>query len=62
LIDLAKAQLPPERLRWFLLDQALYLLVLATLWLAWVGSQAPLAALGAWLGLGLLVRMLVMEN
>jgi hypothetical protein len=48
-IDLAKAQLPPERLRWFLLDQALHGLVLFGLWLAWVGSWQPLGAALTWL-------------
>lgn len=49
LIDLGKAKLPAGRLRWFLLDQLLHLLVLCAVWLAWLGSLAPLEALGAWL-------------
>lgn len=49
LIDLAKARLPAQRLRWFLLDQALHLLVLLGLWLAWLGPLAPLEAFVAWL-------------
>ncbi len=49
LIDLAKAQLAPGRLRWFLLDQALHLVVIIALWLAWLGSWHPLAALAHWL-------------
>lgn len=48
LIDLLKARLPGA-LRWFLLDQALHLGVLILIWLAWLGSMAPLEALGAWL-------------
>lgn len=48
LIDLIKARLP-GKLRWFLLDQALHLVVLCVLWLAWLGSLAPLESLGAWL-------------
>ncbi|QTF94201.1 DUF3307 domain-containing protein [Halomonas sp. BM-2019] len=48
-IDLAKAQLPRESLRWFLLDQALHLAVLCLLWLAWIDSLAPLESLAAWL-------------
>ena len=48
LIDLFKARLPGQ-LRWFVLDQALHLLVLCVLWLAWLGSLAPLEALGTWL-------------
>ncbi|GHE21950.1 DUF3307 domain-containing protein [Halomonas urumqiensis] len=50
LIDLAKAQLAPERLRWFLVDQALHGLVLVTVWLGWVGNLAPLGELASWLG------------
>lgn len=49
LIDLGKAHLAADRLRWFLLDQALHLLVLIALWLLWIGSAAPLVALGEWL-------------
>ncbi|MFP4137428.1 MAG: DUF3307 domain-containing protein [Halomonas sp.] len=49
LIDLAKAQLPAGELRWFLLDQAAHLLVLLGVWLAWLGSLAPLGAFAAWL-------------
>ncbi|WP_299231789.1 DUF3307 domain-containing protein [uncultured Halomonas sp.] len=48
IIDLVKARLPGT-LRWFLLDQALHLGVLTLIWLAWLGSMAPLEALGAWL-------------
>ncbi|MBF7052567.1 DUF3307 domain-containing protein [Halomonas sp. KAO] len=48
IIDLVKARLPGT-LRWFLLDQALHLGVLILIWLAWLGSMAPLEALGAWL-------------
>lgn len=50
LIDLAKARLPAQRLRWFLLDQALHLLVLLGLWLAWLGTAAPLATALRWFG------------
>ncbi|MFO8044406.1 MAG: DUF3307 domain-containing protein [Halomonas sp.] len=49
LIDLAKTRLPAGELRWFLLDQALHLLVLGALWLVWIGSLAPLRELAAWL-------------
>lgn len=49
LIDLAKSRWPAGELRGFLLDQAAHLLVLAGLWLIWLESLAPLAALGAWL-------------
>jgi len=49
LIDLAKARLPADELRWFLLDQATHLLVLLGLWLAWLGSLAPLRELTDWL-------------
>lgn len=49
LIDLAKAYLPSHRLRWFLLDQALHLLVLLGVWLAWLGSWAPLVQFWHWL-------------
>lgn len=49
LIDLAKAALPTGRLRWFLLDQALHLLVMTLLWLAWIGSIQPMADLLRWL-------------
>lgn len=49
LIDLVKARLPAGELRWFLLDQAAHLLVLVALWLAWLGSLAPLRELAAWL-------------
>jgi len=48
LIDLVKARLS-DRLRWFLLDQALHLVVLCALWLAWLDSLAALELLGAWL-------------
>ncbi|MCL7941262.1 DUF3307 domain-containing protein [Halomonas sp. ATCH28] len=49
LIDLAKARLPAGELRWFLADQAAHMLVLLGLWLAWLGSLAPLRELAAWL-------------
>lgn len=49
LIDLAKAAPPAGKLRWFLIDQALHLLVLALIWLAWIGSAQPVAALLHWL-------------
>ncbi len=49
LIDLGKAHLPAGKLRWFLLDQALHLLVLGALWLAWIGTAAPLLGLATWL-------------
>jgi len=49
LIDLAKARLPAVELRWFLLDQAAHLLVLLVLWLAWLGSLAPLGEFAVWL-------------
>ncbi|MFY0992528.1 DUF3307 domain-containing protein [Halomonas sp. C05BenzN] len=48
LIDLAKARLPPQQLRWFLLDQALHLLVLLGVWLAWLGTPAPLTEALHW--------------
>ncbi|GGX80871.1 hypothetical protein GCM10007160_05100 [Litchfieldella qijiaojingensis] len=49
LIDLGKAYLSPQRLRWFLLDQSLHLLILVGLWLAWLGSWQPLAGIWTWL-------------
>lgn len=49
LIDLGKAYLSPYRLRWFILDQALHLLVLIGVWLAWLGHWQPLIALWQWL-------------
>lgn len=49
LIDLAKAHLPPQRLRWFLLDQALHLLMLVVVWLVWLGTPAPLNEIARWL-------------
>ncbi|WP_046079676.1 DUF3307 domain-containing protein [Halomonas sp. HG01] len=49
LIDLGKAHLDPRRLCWFLLDQALHLTVLVGVWLASLGSLAPLAAAADWL-------------
>ncbi|EPC03954.1 hypothetical protein L861_01240 [Litchfieldella anticariensis FP35 = DSM 16096] len=49
LIDLGKAYLSPQRLRWFLLDQALHLLILLGIWLAWLGSWSPMYLFGAWL-------------
>ncbi|WP_163559941.1 DUF3307 domain-containing protein [Halomonas sp. NO4] len=49
LIDLGKAHLPAGRLRWFLLDQALHWLMLAGVWLAWLGSTRPLAEAVGWL-------------
>ncbi|WP_458526398.1 DUF3307 domain-containing protein [Onishia taeanensis] len=48
-IDLCKAHLEPNRLRWFLLDQLLHLVVLAGVWLAWLGSLQPLADAISWL-------------
>jgi hypothetical protein len=48
LIDNLKARLP-GKLRWFILDQALHLLVLCTIWLAWLGSLVPLQAFATWL-------------
>ncbi|SDM59101.1 Protein of unknown function [Franzmannia pantelleriensis] len=65
LIDLVKAKLP-GKLRWFLLDQALHLLVLAAVWLIWLGSTAPLAMLLEWLvaaqTLGLIVAYLLITR
>lgn len=49
LIDLAKVYLSPNRLRWFLLDQALHLVVLLGVWLAWLGSWQPLTVFWTWL-------------
>lgn len=48
-IDLGKSYLSPTRLRWFMLDQALHLLVLLGVWLAWLGSWQPLVAFWQWL-------------
>lgn len=42
LIDLGKSYLSPARLRWFMLDQMLHLLVLLGIWLAWLGTWQPL--------------------
>ncbi|WP_168013133.1 DUF3307 domain-containing protein [Halomonas salinarum] len=49
LIDLGKAHLVPSRLRWFLLDQLLHLLVLLGVWLTWLGSLQPLVEVAAWM-------------
>lgn len=49
LIDWGKSRLSRQRLRWFLLDQALHLLVLLGLWLIWIGSWQPLCAALHWL-------------
>ncbi|WP_016854290.1 DUF3307 domain-containing protein [Halomonas smyrnensis] len=49
LIDLGKAHLDPRRLCWFVLDQALHLIVLLGVWLASLGSLAPLSAALDWL-------------
>lgn len=49
LIDWGKSRLSRRRLRWFLLDQALHLLVLLALWLVWIGSWQPLCAALHWL-------------
>lgn len=66
LIDLGKAHLPPGKLRWFLLDQGLHLLVLGALWLAWIASLTPLVTLAAWLTsppvLGVAVAYLVVTR
>lgn len=48
-IDLGKSYLSPARLRWFMLDQALHLLVLLGVWLAWLGSWQPLVTFWQWL-------------
>lgn len=48
-IDLGKAYLEPHRLRWFLLDQLLHLMVLVGVWLTWLGSLQPLADAITWL-------------
>ncbi|MGQ4877309.1 DUF3307 domain-containing protein [Billgrantia sp. LNSP4103-1] len=66
LIDLGKAYLPPDRLRWFMLDQTLHLLVLLGVWLAWLGSWQPLLAFWQWLFtppvLGILVAYLIVTR
>lgn len=49
LIDVAKAHIDPQRLRWFLLDQVVHLLVIVALWLSWIGSWQPLAIATSWL-------------
>ncbi|RAR60207.1 uncharacterized protein DUF3307 [Onishia taeanensis] len=49
LIDLGKTYLDSNRLRWFLLDQLLHLLVLLGLWLSWIGSLQPLFEMFAWI-------------
>ncbi|SFU94531.1 DUF3307 domain-containing protein [Halomonas korlensis] len=49
LIDVAKAHVNPQQLRWFLLDQALHLLVIVTLWLSWIASGQPLVVATVWL-------------
>lgn len=49
LIDLGKARLAPDRLRWFLLDQALHGLVLVGVWCAWLNSWQPLVFTWRWL-------------
>ncbi|QOR38494.1 DUF3307 domain-containing protein [Billgrantia diversa] len=48
-IDLGKSYLSPSRLRWFMLDQALHLLVLLGVWLTWLGSWQPLVTFWQWL-------------
>lgn len=48
-IDLGKAYLSPMRLRWFMLDQLLHLLVLIGVWLTWLGHWEPLVAFWQWL-------------
>lgn len=48
-IDLGKSYLSPTRLRWFMLDQALHLLVLLGVWLAWLGTWQPLLTFWHWL-------------
>ncbi|KAA0013866.1 DUF3307 domain-containing protein [Billgrantia pellis] len=66
LIDLGKAYLSPGRLRWFMLDQALHLLVLLGVWLAWLGDWRPLIAFWQWLFtpsvLGIIVAYLVVTR
>lgn len=63
LIDLGKVHLAPGKLHWFLLDQALHLLVLLALWAIWLEDSAPLSATLAWFArpetLGLLLTYLV---
>ncbi|HSP58174.1 MAG TPA: DUF3307 domain-containing protein [Halomonas sp.] len=49
LIDVAKAHVDPQQLRWFLLDQVLHLLVIVILWQSWIGSGQPLAIATTWL-------------
>lgn len=48
-IDLGKAYLNPHRLRWFLLDQLLHLLILGGVWLAWLGNLQPVLDAISWL-------------
>jgi hypothetical protein len=66
LIDLGKAYLSPARLRWFMLDQALHLLVLLGVWLTWLGNWQPLIAFWQWLFtppvLGIVVAYLVVTR
>ncbi|MDT8894020.1 DUF3307 domain-containing protein [Halomonas sp. I1] len=66
LIDLGKSHLDPGKLHWFLLDQALHLLVLLGLWLVWVDGAAPLTMALAWLTrpetLGLAVSYLLVTR
>ncbi|GED22947.1 DUF3307 domain-containing protein [Halomonas halmophila] len=66
LIDLGKAQLAADKLRWFLLDQALHVLVLVAVWAVWLDDSAPLQAAAAWLTrpetLGLLLTYLIVTR
>ncbi|WP_104204000.1 DUF3307 domain-containing protein [Billgrantia saliphila] len=66
LIDLGKSYLSPARLRWFMLDQALHLLVLLGVWLAWLGNLQPLVTFWQWLFtppvLGIVVAYLVVTR
>lgn len=66
LIDLGKSHLDPGKLHWFLLDQALHLLILLGLWLVWVDGTAPLTAALAWFThpdtLGLLLTYLLVTR
>ncbi|MGR4068750.1 DUF3307 domain-containing protein [Halomonas sp. LR3S48] len=65
-IDLGKSYLSPSRLRWFMLDQALHLLVLLGVWLVWLGSWQPLVTFWQWLFtppvLGIVVAYLVVTR
>lgn len=65
-IDLGKAYLSPSRLRWFLLDQALHLLVLLGIWLVWLESLQPLITFWHWLFtppvLGIVVAYLIVTR